>query len=99
MIVWTNHAKERLHQRGISFPEADQTVRFPSQIIEGGTSRKFIKNFSSYSIVVAVKKEGNNWIVASSWKKPNTRFEYKKFWLERLIRYCLDSLENLIRGK
>lgn len=99
MIVWTNHAKERLHQRGISFPEADQTVRFPSQIIEGGTSRKFIKNFSSYSIVVAVKKEGNDWIVASTWKKPTGPVHYQQNLLEKLIRYCLDGLEELIRGK
>lgn len=99
MIVWTNHAKERLSQRGISFGEADQTVRFPSQIIQGGTSKKFIKNFNNYSVVVAVKKEGNNWIVASSWKKPTGTIQYNQNLLEKFIRYCLDSLEKLIKGK
>ena len=99
MIVWTNHAKERLRQRGISFSEADQSVRFPSKIIEGGTSRKFIKNFNSYSIVVAVKREGNDWIVASTWKKPHGPAQYDKSLLEKLIRYCLDRLEDLIKGR
>ena len=99
MIVWTNHAKERLNQRGIGFYEADQTVRFPSKIIEGGSSRKFIKYFSDYSVVVAVKREGNDWIVASSWKKPTVGTSYKQNLLERFIRYCLDSLEDLIKGR
>lgn len=99
MIVWTNHAKERLKQRGINFYEADQTVRFPSRIIEGGSSRKFIKYFPDYSVVVAVKREGNDWIVASSWKKPSGIMSYNQNLLEKFIRYCLDSLENLIKGK
>jgi len=99
MIVWTNHAKERLRQRGISFPDADKTVRFPSKIIEGGTSRKFVKNFSSYSIVVAVKREGANWIVASTWKKSARITLHNQSLLERFIRFCLNNLENLIKGK
>lgn len=98
MVIWTNHAKERLAQRGISFGQADKTVRFPDNIKVSGTSKKFQKTFDGYSITVAVKREKNDWIVVSSWKSKSFDKKYQPFILERLIRFLINLLEQAFQS-
>ena len=68
-IIWTNHLRERIQQRGLSPSLVDTAVRFPDEIIKSSTtdSNKHIKVINGYKIVAAVKRQGGDWIITSAW--------------------------------
>lgn len=72
-VVFTNHAIERLKQRGISGDWAFQTVKIPDQSLPGKEKHttEFIKKFEAYTVTaVAKKNDVGEWVVLSVWMDP-----------------------------
>jgi hypothetical protein len=71
--IWTNHARERLGQRGLTQELAAQALKHPDRVIRGNSngSVEYQKRFGK-SLVTAVAKqnEHNEWIVLSCWVNP-----------------------------
>lgn len=81
--VWTNHALERLGQRGLSQELAGQTFQHPEKIETGKDgSLEYTKRFGkSLVTVVAKKNDKGEWIILSNWIDPplyGTQDYYKK---------------------
>src|SRR5260221_8321029 len=73
-VIWTNHALERLRERGIKQSDALATFNRPDQSRKGSNERGswvYFKTFGKDRIeVVAKKNEKGEWIVLSVWSKP-----------------------------
>ncbi len=103
-IIWTNHLKERIQQRGLSPSLVDKTVRFPDQVIKSNTtdSNKHIKIIDGYKIVAAVKRQGSDWVITSAWwnyanQNDQKLTTSKPFFLETLIQKFLLWLEKKLK--
>lgn len=71
--IWTNHALERLGQRGLSQDLASQTFNRPDKSIPGKQSgtMEYQKRFGpSLVTVIAGKTEKNEWLILSCWIDP-----------------------------
>lgn len=99
-IIWTNHLKERIEQRGLSPSLVDKAVRFPDQVVKSTTtdSSKHIKVINGYKIVAAVKRQGSDWIITSAWwdyVNPREKVVTQNpFFLEKLVQKFLLWLEK-----
>ncbi len=93
-IIWTNHLKSRLNERGIDQREVDQTIRFPSltKASRFDNSVKHIKHFDHHTITATVKRSAGDWIVTTVWKNPATTPKHKQFFLERLIGSLVERI-------
>jgi len=73
-VIWTNHALERLRERGISQGDAWATFNRPDQSRKGSNQKGswvYYKTYGSEKIeVVAKKNEEGKWIVLSVWSRP-----------------------------
>lgn len=72
-LIWTNHALERLHQRGLSQENALITFRNPEEILVGKNpgSSEFIRHFGSTKVTLIGKQnEKKEWIILSAWIDP-----------------------------
>jgi hypothetical protein len=72
-IIWTNHALERLDQRGLSQDLAYQTFKYPDKYEKGKQSGtwEYRKRFGkSLVTVIATQNEKKEWIVLSNWIDP-----------------------------
>ncbi len=72
-IIWTNHALERLDQRGLSQELAWETFQRPDQKLAGkkqGTSEYQKRVNNSLITVIATQNEKNEWVVLSCWIDP-----------------------------
>lgn len=83
-VVFTNHAIERMKQRGISGDWAWQSVRQPDRTSPGKEKHttEFIKDFGKHRVtIIAKKNEIGEWVVLSVWMDPplhGTSDYYKK---------------------
>jgi len=89
-IIWTNHALERLDQRGLSQDLAFQAFSSPEKQFQGknpGTT-EFQKRFGqSLVTVIAKQNEKREWVILSNWIDPPLpgtvdyykKEEYKKY--------------------
>jgi hypothetical protein len=71
--VWTNHALERLKQRGIKQGDAWATFNRPDQSRYAKAKETWIyyKTYGNEKIeVVAKKNDKGEWIILSVWSKP-----------------------------
>ncbi len=104
-IIWTNHLRERIKQRGLSPSLVDKAVRFPDQIIKSTTtdSNKHVKIIDGYKIVAAVKREGGNWVITSAWWNPANKWEKSsssnKLFFEKWVENFVLWLEKKITGR
>ena len=104
-VIWTNHLRDRIKQRGLNPDWVDNAVRFPDEVQQSSTtdSKKHIKTINGYKIVAAVKRQGGNWIITSAWWNPVFGHQVsrspKKSFLERIIYRLVISLEKLLTGK
>lgn len=104
-VIWTNHLRERITQRGLNPDWVDNTVRFPDEIIPGNTpdSKRFIKIFNGYKIIVPVTRQGSDWVIMSAWWNPvqggQRRSAPQRSFIERIIYNFVLKLEKLITGK
>ena len=72
-VIWTNHALERLNQRGIKQGDAWATWRNPDQSRYGTTRGAWVyyRTFGINKIeVVAKQNERKEWVILSVWSKP-----------------------------
>lgn len=88
--IWTNHAVERLGQRGLTQDMASQAFSHPDVSLKGkqpGTM-EYQKRFGISTVtVIAKKNERNEWIILSNWIDPplpgtedyKKREDYKKY--------------------
>src|SRR5690606_35153125 len=90
--IWTNHALERLKQRGISQGDAWATWRRPNQSRYASTKDAwvFYRTWSNETIeVVAKQNEKKEWVILSVWSRPvnrKHRAKAKESWLMRLVK-------------
>lgn len=69
-VIWTNHALERLRQRGIKQGDAWATWRNPQESRKGTISGSWVyhRNYGGTQIeVVAKQNERKEWIILSVW--------------------------------
>lgn len=90
-VIWTNHAIQRMEERGISQGDAWATWRRPDQSRYASAKGAWVyyKTYPNNKIeVVAKKNERGEWIILSVWSKqaygqetkpePFMRFLFKK---------------------
>jgi len=72
-VVWTNHALDRLHKRGIKQGDAWATWRRPDQSEYAKTKGAWVyyRTFGNQKIeVVAKQNEKKEWVILSVWSRP-----------------------------
>ena len=72
-VVFTNHAIERMSQRGISGDWAWQSVKQPDTTNPGKEKHttEFMKRFSAHTVTTIAKKNDiGEWVVLSVWMDP-----------------------------
>ena len=92
-VVWTNHALDKLGERGISQSDAWATWRNPEQSRKARVPGAWVyyKTYGSQKIeVVAKKNEKGEWIILSVWSRPvygkSTKTEpFLSFLLKRIF--------------
>lgn len=83
-VIWTNHALDRLRERGIKQGDAWATWRNPEQSRKGSSPGSWVyyKNYGNTQIeVVAKQNEKKEWLILSVWSRPvygNKNFPNKK---------------------
>jgi hypothetical protein len=80
-VIWTNHAIQRLGERGVSQSDAWATFRRPSQSRYAKTKKAWIfyKTYGDQKIeVVAKKNEKGKWLILSVWSRPAYGLPRKK---------------------
>jgi len=71
-VIWTNHALERLAERGISQGDAWATLKRPDQSRYASSKKAWIyyRTYGNQRIeVVASQNEKKQWVVVSVWSK------------------------------
>ena len=71
-VIWTNHALDRLRERGISQSDALHTWSSPDQSRYAATKGAWVyyKTYGDQKIeVVAKKNEENKWIILTVWSR------------------------------
>ncbi|MFC1649497.1 DUF4258 domain-containing protein [Patescibacteria group bacterium] len=70
-LVWTNHALERMEERGIAQSDAWATFSSPEQSKAGSSSGStvYYRTWGNHRIEVVAKKEDGKWIIMSVWSK------------------------------
>jgi len=79
-VIWTNHALQRLRERGIKQGDAWATWRNPEQSRKGTSpgSWVYFRNYGRDQIeVVAKQNEKREWLILSVWSRP-VQFGYKQ---------------------
>lgn len=97
-IIWTNHALDRLRERGIKQGDAWSVWNRPEQSRYSNTKGAWIyyKTFNKERIeVVAKKNEKDEWLILSVWSK---NVNHKKTEPSRNVS-LLTRLINLFRVK
>lgn len=72
-VIWTNHAMDRLRERGISQGDAWATFQRPEQSRYAATKGAWVyyKTYGSDKIeVVAKQNERKQWIILTVWSRP-----------------------------
>ena len=71
--IWTNHAMERMKERGISQGDAWATFQHPEQSRPGQAPGSWIyyRTYGQWKIeVVGKQNEKKEWIILSVWSRP-----------------------------
>lgn len=71
-VIWTNHALQRLRERGIKQGDAWVTFKRPEQHRKGQAKNSWIsyRTYGNKKIeVVAKKNEDNEWLILSVWSR------------------------------
>jgi Domain of unknown function (DUF4258) len=74
-VIWTNHALERMRERGIKQGDAWATWRNPQESKKGTATGSWVyyRNWNRTQIeVVAKQNEKKEWIILSVWSRPVT---------------------------
>ena len=102
-VIWTNHALQRLKERGISQKDALATFNRPQNSRYAATKGGWVyyRNWSGYQIeVVATQNEKKEWVILSVWSKEiysSKRKSPQPQFLENLVEKILQKLFGRIR--
>jgi len=80
-LIWTNHALQRLRERGIKQGDAWATWKNPDKSRYAQTKGAWVyyRTYENQRIeVVAKQNERKEWVVLSIWSKPVHRKDSKK---------------------
>lgn len=98
-VIWTNHALDRLNERGIKQGDAWATWKNPDQSRYGSAQGAWVyyKTYGSTKIeVVAKQNDKKEWVILSVWSKPvdqeekvETPKKSKHSFLKELVRQVL----------
>lgn len=80
-VIWTNHALQRLNQRGIKQGDAWATFQRPDQSRYASTKGAWIyyKTYGNEKIeVVAKQNERNQWVILTVWSRPVYEHGHRK---------------------
>jgi len=75
-VIWTNHALERMRERGIKQGDAWATFKRPDTSKYAKTKKAYVyyRTWDNTRIeVIAKKNEKGEWLVLSVWSKPTNR--------------------------
>ena len=93
-IIWTNHALQRLKERGIKQGDALATWRSPDQSRPATARNSWIyyKTYGNQKLeVVASKNQKGEWVILSVWSRPvwdkGGKVEINKTWDNLLERF------------
>jgi hypothetical protein len=103
-IILTNHALERMRERGVSEQMVYLTINKPDRSRYADNKRKFIynKTFGSEMVeVVASKNERREWVVVSVWSRPEWQMRHNQYYVKRngVIEWLLDKIEAFFTRK
>jgi hypothetical protein len=81
--IWTNHALQRLSERGIKQHVADLAFNHPDASFpdKDKTATRFQKRIDNYTVIIVAKKnDDGDWIIISCWRDPPLphTFDFKK---------------------
>lgn len=94
-VIWTNHALERLKERGIKQGDAWVTFQNPDQSRRGQKGWVFYKTWGNEKIeVVASQNEKKKWVILSVWSRPVYKGKFAH--VERQKDLCDRILEFLL---
>lgn len=102
-VIWTNHALERLRERGISQGDAWATFKNPDQSRYAQTEAAWIyyKTYGGQKIeVVAKQNEHKEWIILTVWSRPvykyasNNVYNRKTDLLDRILEFLLGRFKR-----
>lgn len=94
-VIWTNHALDRLKDRGIKQSDAWAAFNSPDSSRKATTPGAFVyyKKYGNERLeVVAAKNKQGKWVIMSVWLRPLFQVKYNQqnsFWnnfLENLLR-------------
>lgn len=95
-VIWTNHALDRLRQRGIKQGDAWATFRRPEQSRYAKSKGAWIyyRTYGSEKVeVVAKKNERGQWIILTVWSRPvRQEFYQRKSKKSSLLGRILSSI-------
>jgi len=81
-LIWTNHAMDRMRERGIKQGDAWATWSSPQQSKKGSAPGSWVyyKTYGGETIeVVAKQNEKKEWIILSVWSKPAASLTSKNY--------------------
>jgi hypothetical protein len=82
-VIWTNHALDRLRERGIKQGDAWATWRNPRTSKKGTVAGSWVyyRNYNGTQIeVVAKQNEKREWIILSVWSRSGQAKTPKSIW-------------------
>lgn len=95
-VVWTNHALQRLKERGIKQGDAWATFQRPDQSRYATTKGAWIyyKTYGSEKVeVVAKQNDRKEWIILTVWSRPlyekSTHRHKSENWIMKLVKSIL----------
>lgn len=97
-VIWTNHALQRLQERGIKQGDAWATWRNPDQSRYAKTEGAWIyyKTYGTLRIeVVASQNEKKEWVILSVWSKGIEQYQQPHRGSESLLRKIIRLIFNL----
>lgn len=71
-VIWTNHAIQRLYERGVAQSDAWYTFQHPDSQLRGAASGslRYFKDYGEQRIeVIAALNEKKEWVILSCWSK------------------------------
>ncbi len=95
-VVWTNHALQRLKERGIKQGDAWATFQRPDQSRYATTKGAWIyyKTYGSEKVeVVAKQNDRKEWIILTVWSRPvyekSNNHRKTENWIMKLVKSIL----------
>jgi GR25 family glycosyltransferase involved in LPS biosynthesis len=101
-VIWTNHALERLNQRGISQSDAFVTFDRPDDKRYAATKGAWVctKKVGRQLIeIVTSQNERKEWVIMSVWSKPIYGLSYRENFLTDFLEKIVQKVLTRLFGK